>query len=291
MHERISRMLLNCALFNDVPVMTPVEREEYLSFVRAIAKYPGAEISIPTSYPEYGIEMRYAGAKGDGLTAEEVENLSRKVQPIISLLEKHDMVCEDGFLTVAFDDEKRGEMEMKTVNRGTRLILPGFGSAVKGQLEEQLAYGLSAYTLRNFNPDEKYALRALEEIVCRTMSVCLLRVMRLNEKAEEVLSRGGTRFICDTKMNGRERAGDTAEDIRSLSILFCWEDLVPFLRIRDYVSPSENAENRSLNTDALRHNYENSKAVQALCDIWKRIEWDTEDFVDYMMGDPYENDS
>ena len=270
--------------------MTPIERKYYLSFVRTARKFPGCEIDIPTSLPDYGIEMRYAGVNGDGVTLEEAEDLSGKAQFIVSRLEKYGMRCEDGLLTVAFDDEKRGEMEMKTVNRGTRLILPGFGSAVKGQLEEQLAYGLSAYTLRNFNTDEKYALRTLEEIVCRTVSVCLLREMRLNKKAYEVLSHGGTRFICDTKMNGRERAGDTAEDIRRLSILFCREDLVPFLRIRDYVFPSENAENRSLNTDALRHNYENSKAVQTLCDIWKRIEWDTEDFVDYMMGDPYEND-
>lgn len=176
------------------------------------------------------------------------------------------------------------------MNGSTRLILPRFGCAVKGQLEEQLAYGLSAYTLRNFNPDETYALRTLEEIVCRVVSVHMLRVMRLYEKVDEVLSRSGTRFICDTKMNGWERAGDTAEDIRRLSTLFCWEDLVPFLRIRDYVSPSEKAADRRLNTKALRHNYEKSKAVQALCDIWVRIESDTDDFVDYMMGDPYEND-
>ena len=290
MHERILLDLLDSALRNEEPVMTPIERKYYLDFVRTAKEFPGCVIDIPSDCPEYGIEMRYAGANGDGVTLEEAEDLSRKAQFIISRLEKYGMVCEDGLLTVAFDNDKRDEMEMKTVNLGTRLILPSFGSAVKGQVEEQLAYGLSAYTLRNFNPDEKYALRTLEEIVCRTVSVHMLRVMRLNEKAEEVLSRSGTRFICDTKINGWERTGDTAEDIRRLSTLFCWEDLVPFLRIRDYVSPSEKAADRRMNTKALRHNYENSKAVQALCDVWERIVSDTDDFVDYMMGDPYEND-
>ena len=261
MHEKILWDLLDSALRNEEPVMMPIERKYYLSFVRTAREFPGREIDIPTSLPDYGIEMRYAGVNGDGVTLEEAEDLSGKAQFIVSRLEKYGMRCEDGLLTVAFDNKMEKKMEMKTVNLGTRLIIPQLGCVVKGQVEEQLAYGLSAYTLRNFNPDEKYALRTLEEIVCRVVSVHMLRVMRLNEKAEEVLSRGGTRFICDTKMNGRERAGDTAEDIRSLSILFCWEDLVPFLRIRDYVSPSENAENRSLNTDALRHNYENSKAV------------------------------
>ena len=290
MHEKILWDLLDSALRNEEPVMTPIERKHYLDFVRTAKEFPGCVIDIPTSLPDYGIEMRYAGANGDGVTLEEAEDLSRKAQFIISRLEKHGMRCEDGLLTIAFDDKMEKKMEMKTVNGSTRLILPRFGCAVKGQVEEQLAYGLSAYTLRNFNPDETYALRTLEGIACRTVSVHMLRVMRLNEKVEEVLSRGGTRFICDTKMNGWERAGDTAEDIRRLSTLFCWEDLVPFLRLRDYVSPSESAENRRLNTKALRHNYEKSKAVQALCDIWVRIESDTDDFVDYMMGDPYEND-
>lgn len=290
MHEKILWDLLDSALRNEEPVMTPIERKYYLDFVRTAKEFPGCVIDIPSDCPEYGIEMRYAGTNGGGVTLEEAEDMSRKAQFIISRLEKHGMVCEDGFLTVAFDDNKGDEMEMKRANGSTRLILPSFGSAVKGQVEEQLAYGLSAYTLRNFNPDEKYAIGILEEIVCRVVSVHMLRVMRLNEKAEEVLSRGGTRFICDTKMNDWEKSGDTAEDIRRLSTLFCWEDLVPFLRLRDYVSPSERTENRRLNTKALRHNYEKSKAVQALCDIWVRIESDTDDFVDYMMGDPYEND-
>ena len=77
------------------------------------------------------------------------------------------------------------------------------------------------------------------------------------------------------------------EDVRSLAKAFKKADVVPFLKLRDYVKPFDSPENRSLNLEALRSNYPKSKAVQLLCNIAARIESDSDDLVDYMMGDPY----
>ncbi len=178
-------------------------------------------------------------------------------------------------------------MEMKAVDLGCHLIIPRLGCAVPGQVEEQLSYGIAAYTMRNFNPDERYVMKTLEEIVCRVVSVYILRAMKLGEKAKAVLQNGGTRFLCDTPPRLWEKPGDTRQDIRDLAKVFRKKDLVPFLRLRDYVKPFESDALRSLNSEALLANYPDSKAVQLLCNIAGRIESDSDDLADYMMTDPY----
>lgn len=287
MHERIERYLLYCACSGEEPVLTPIEREIYESYRKTIAENPGKEIRIPTSYPDSGIKMRYAGNDGKGITVQEVTELSQKAEAVIALIERHGMICEDGFLTVGFDSRLNSHVRNRMTLKDGRLSLPTLGSALAGQLEEQLSYGIGAYTLRNFNPDEKYALKTIEEIVCRVVSVHILREMGFEDIAESVLAREGTYFECDTVGNAGEKSGDTQGDIRALAALFTWDDLVPFLRIRDYAVPYETVELRDLNTVALLANYPESKAVRTLCDIWKRIKYDTEDFIDYMMSDPY----
>ncbi len=287
MHERKQRELLQYALSGEHPVLTPLEQAQYDRDREEVLRNPGVEWVIPTSLPDSGIEMRYAGARGDGLTLDEVVNLSRKAEAVIRVLESHGMVCEDGVLTVEFDDRADNLMELKVVNHRHHLVLPARGCAVPGQLEEQLSYGIAAYTMRNFNPDEKYVMKTQEEIVCRVVSVYILRTMGLREKAEAVLQGGGTRFHCDSKVRLWEQAGDTRKDILSLAGVFGKEDVVPFLRLRDYVKPFESPAHRSLNLAALRANYPDSKAVRMLCDIAARIESDSDDLVDYMMGDPF----
>ncbi len=178
-------------------------------------------------------------------------------------------------------------MEMKAVDLGCHLIIPRLGCAVPGQVEEQLSYGIAAYTMRNFNPDGKYVMKTLEEIVCRVASVYILRAMKLGEKADAVLQNGGTRFLCDSRRRLWEKPGDTRQDIRDLAKVFKKEDLVPFLRLRDYVKPGKDPEDRALNREALLANYPDSKAVQLLCKIAGRIESDSDDLADYMMTDPY----
>lgn len=214
------------------------------------------------------------------------EALSEKTEKIMRLLERHGAVCGEGTLTVALEKRKRNELELKPVGDSYRLSLPITGSDVPGQLEEQLAYGITAYVIRNFNPDTRTALKTVEEILCRVVSVRLLRSMGFREKAAEVLAGKGTPFVCETEEHYWEKPGDTEEDIRTVSRLFTWKDLLPFLRIRDYVEPFD-VGNRELNTKALLADEPDSRAVQALCGIWRRIESDTDDFVDYMMGDPY----
>lgn len=285
MHEKTMVWLLDAAVRGDEPLMTPVERREYDSYRKDIAAHPGMGWSVPTGYPDYGIEMRYSGTEGNGLSFAEVRDLDEKAQRIICLIEDTDLVCEDGFLTVDFHDRSEQVMSLK---KG-RLTLPRFGSAVPGRLEEQLCYGISAYVMENFNDREDYVMTSLEELVLRTVSVFLLRKLALFEQANVVLRTGGTRFTVDHESSCRERTGDTAADIRRIADLFRPEDLVPFLRVRDYVDPSGSAKSRSLNTKALRENYPGSKAVQALCDIRERVGRDTSDFADCMTGDPYED--
>lgn len=287
MHERTVRTILRYALDGRAPILTPIEKETYDSFRREVLEHPGMEFTIPTSYPDSGIEMRYAGARGEGLTLEEVTKLSETAEAVIRILESHGMACEDGFLTVEYDDGIKNRMEMKAVNSSHHLLIPTFGCAVPGQTEEQLSYGIPAYTMRNFNPDVRYVMKALEEIVCRVASVYILRALDLPEKADEVLQNGGTPFICDPPDKLWERAGNTAEDVRGLAKAFKAEDMVPFLRLRDYAKPFDYPENRSLDVKALRENYPDSEAVQMLCGIAERIESDTDDLVDYMMGDPF----
>ena len=287
MHERTYRAILQYALNGKAPILTPIEKEAYDRCRREVLENPGVEWIIPTDFPDSGIEMRYAGARGDGLTLDEVTKLSETAEAVIGILESHGMVCEDGALTVAYDDRIENRMEMKTVNLGHHLVIPRFGSAVPGQLEEQFSYGIPAYTMRNFNPDNRYVMKTLEEIVCRVVSVYILRALKLPEKAEAVLQNGGTPFICDSPDRLWERAGNTAEDIRSLAKAFRKADMVPFLKLRDYVKPFDSPEHRSLNREALRSNYPDSEAVQLLCSIAARIESDSDDLADYMMGDPY----
>lgn len=287
MHERTDRAILQYALNGKAPILTPIEKEAYDRCRQEVLENPGVEWSIPTSYPDSGIEMRYAGAHGDGLTLDEVTRLSQIAEAVIRILESHGMVCEDGALTVAYDDRIERQMEMKIVNLRHHLVIPTFGCAVSGQLEEQLSYGIAAYTMRNFNPDNRYIMKTLEEIVCRVVSVYILRTLKLPETADAVLQNGGTRFICDSPQRLWERAGNTMEDVRSLAKAFKKTDVVPFLKLRDYVKPFDSPENRSLNLEALRSNYPKSEAVQLLCSIAARIESDSDDLVDYMMGDPY----
>lgn len=287
MHERKEREILQYALTGKAPVLTPIEQETYDSYRKDILEKPNVEWYIPTSYPDRGIEMRYAGAQGDGLTLDEVTKLSGKAEAVIHILESHGLVCEDGVLTVAYDDKIKNQMEMRIVNLGYHLVIPRSGCAVPGQIEEQLSYGIPAYTMRNFNPDNRYTMKTLEEIVCRVVSVYILRTLKLPEKADAVLQNGGTPFISDSQDRLWERTGNTIEDVRSLAKVFKKADMVPFLQLRDYVKPSESPEHRSLNIEALRSNYPNSEAVQLLCNIAARIESDSDDLADYMMSDPF----
>ena len=213
--------------------------------------------------------------------------LSQKAAAIIDVLESHGMICEDGALTIAFDDMTSNQMEMKVVNHGYHLVVPTFGCKIPGQLEEQLTYGITAYTMRNFNPDEKYVMKTVEDIVCRVISVYILRRMKLSEIADGVLQNGGTPFKCDSLAKIWEQPGDTKNDIRNLVKVFKKADMVPFVQLRDYVNPSETPDHRSLNLSALRSNYPDSKAVQLLCKIVARIESDSDDLADYMMSDPF----
>ena len=287
MHERTHQAILQYALNGKAPILTPIEKEAYDHCRQEVLENPGTEWTIPTSYPDSGIEMRYAGAQGDGLTLDEVTELSEKAEAVIRILESHGMVCEDGVLTLAYDDRIENQMEMKIVNHRHHLVIPTLGSAVPGQLEEQLSYGIAAYTMRNFNPDSRYVMKTLENIVCRVVSVYILRKLKLTEKAAAVLQNGGTCFVCDSPYRLWEKAGNTMEDVRSLAKAFRKADMVPFLQLRDYVKPSDAPEHRSLNLEALRSNYPNSEAVQLLCTIAARIESDSDDLVDYMMSDPY----
>ncbi|MBQ6174434.1 MAG: hypothetical protein IJK28_07405 [Clostridia bacterium] len=139
MHERIQRAILQYALSGKPPVLTPIEQEAYDRSRRQVLANPGVEFIIPTSYPDSGIELRYADTRGDGLTRDEVDKLSEKAEVIVDVIESAGLVCEDGLLTVAFDDMMCDQMEMKVVNHTHRLILPRLGCAVPGQLEEQLS--------------------------------------------------------------------------------------------------------------------------------------------------------
>lgn len=287
MHERTHRAILQYALNGKAPILTPIEKETYDRCRQEVLEHPGVEWTISTSYPDSGIEMRYADARGEGLTLDEVTKLSQIAEAVIRILESQDMVCEDGFLTVAYDDSINNQMEMRIVNHGHHLVIPKFGCAVPGQLEEQLSYGIAAYTMRNFNPDNRYIMKTLEEIVCRVVSVYILRALKLPEKVDDVLQNGGTPFFCDSPDRLWEQKGNTIEDVRSLAKVFKKSDIVPFLMLRDYVIPCDSPEHRSLNLEALRSNYPNSKAVQLLCNIAARIESDSDDLADYMMSDPY----
>lgn len=233
-----------------------------------------------------GIRVTCPMTELDGVRISRSAELTERVEKIVGILENHGVACENGSLTVCLDDALRNRMQLVYYKGGWQLILPHLGCAIPGQLEEQLSYGICAYLIRYFNPDEARALKTVEEIVCRALSVSLLRELGETEKAEEVLACGGTLFLCETERKLMEKSGDTEENIRKISGLLTWEDLTPFLRLRDYVAPSS-VEYRWLDTGALSEAFPQSQAVQALCRIGKRIESDTDDLIDYMMSDPY----
>ena len=82
MHERIYRAILEYASNGKAPILSPIEKEVYDHCRHEMIENPGVVLTVPTSYPESGIEMRYAGANGDGLTLEEVTKLSEIAEAV-----------------------------------------------------------------------------------------------------------------------------------------------------------------------------------------------------------------
>ena len=68
MHERKTREILLYAQSGKAPVLTPIEKAVYNSFRQDVLNNVNMEWYIPTDLPDSGIEMRYAGVRGDVLT-------------------------------------------------------------------------------------------------------------------------------------------------------------------------------------------------------------------------------